>query len=172
LDKVAGQQLVPTPTRQRVALAEQRVELLQRLHSIAASTDGDRLERLLAQWDESLLAGCADAESLRPLWEQARVTVPVVARLRQAIAEDDSAVIERLLLLVHDPGTELLLPGDLAAPIQQFRQRQFAARQARRQGLLQALVDNDGTTFRTLFDGALVGELAASLPTAAACWIA
>ncbi len=130
----------------RVAIAQQRVPLLKLLAEIPETLPQDQRDaRLLAAWQEEVLAGCLEAEPWRFLYDQAVQRREVLGHLRTAVDEhDEAAIVEwtRQPCLAGYP-----LPAAWAEPIKTAR-----ARARRTEAMLAALEKGQQGAFYECFD--------------------
>jgi serine/threonine protein kinase len=157
-----GKEIVPAPWRRRVELAKRRLKLIEQLQVLSKLPKSQRDEQVLVLWDESLLSGCADAASLCSLLEEANLRVAALAKLAGALDVEDSNLVERLL--AANELCEYQFSAELQSRIELHRNHVAQARQARRHGLVRAVLDHDSKQFRELFDRVLVAELCAEVP--------
>jgi hypothetical protein len=106
----------------RVAMAQQRVPLLEMLAEITDDLPPEQRDaKLLAAWQEELLADCQQAEPWRAAYQQAVARREVLRQLREAVAgRDEAAIVQwtRQTCLAGYP-----LPAAWAEPIKTARRR-------------------------------------------------
>jgi hypothetical protein len=148
--KAQCQQLAGPAWNARVALAQQRVPLLEALAKLPENLPADQRDaKLLAVWDEDLLADCPEADPWRAAYQQAATRREVLENLRAAVeGRDEAAIVQwtRQSCLAGYP-----LPASWAEPIRTAR-----ARARRIEALLSALEKQQPAAFYKLFDVALV----------------
>ena len=88
--------LVGIDSGMRIALAEERSPIFQTLAKIPRDLPLDERDgRVLAVWNDKLMADCPEAEKWRPVYQMAMVRREVLKRLQAAVeAHDDAAVVQ------------------------------------------------------------------------------
>ncbi len=158
LARVRGRVLVSDQTRQHLARIEARQPLLQQLRAIPATADeATREQRVLELWNPVLLDDCAEAASWREVYRGARKRRELLKRIAQAIQDGNQAEAERLLTdsAVHAAD----LPPPMAKELAELRTQAQQAALAKRQAIVNALLNNHRSAFVELFDAATVGEI-------------
>jgi hypothetical protein len=158
LGNVRGRVLVSDEMRRRVELAEARIPLLQALQAIPESADQATKEQRVAEiWAPEILDDCPAAAPWREIYDRNRARRDVLQRLTKALEAEDLAEVERL---VGDPNLQgRELPPTLARQVGEVRAKAQQATLAKRQAIVNALLNNQRTQFIELFDAALVGEI-------------
>lgn len=153
-----GRVLVSGKLKERVYLAEARLPLVEALDAIPESADLDEQERLVAEnWEDALLHDCPDVARWKPIYDRYRQAEETVAAIREALAAENHVEVGRLMSLEHMQGRKI--PGDLQGAIAESRSKAQQAEAARRQGVLNALQDNNRAAFAEQFDASLVAEI-------------
>lgn len=158
LGRVRGRVLVSEELQQRVAAAEARLPLLEQLRAIPDLADeAERERRVVELWNPELLDDCREAAPWRELYLRTSGRREILKRIAGAIEADDRAEAERLL---EDPALQGRdLPPQLAKEIAELRAKAQQATLAKRQAIVNALLNNQRSTFVELFDAATVGEI-------------
>lgn len=158
LGRIRGRVLASDELQRRVAATEARVPLLQQLRAIPAMADeAERERRVVEVWNPELLDDCPEAAPWRDLYFRTKGRREILKRIAQAIEDGDQAEAERLL---DDPALQGRdLPPTLAKEIGQLRAKAQQATLAKRQAVVNALLNNQRSTFVELFDAATVGEI-------------
>jgi len=158
LGRVRGRVLASDELQQRVAKAEGRLPLLQQLRAIPPMADETELERRVVElWNPELLDDCQEAAPWRERYLRTAGRREILKRIVRTIEAGDQAEAERLL---DDPALQGRdLPPQLAKEIGQLRARAQQATLAKRQAIVNALLNNQRATFVELFDAATVGEI-------------
>lgn len=158
LGRVRGRVLASEDLQRRVTQAESRQPLLEQLRAIPSTLDeAERERRVVELWNPELLDACPEAAPWRSLYLRTSGRRVILKRIAQAVEAGDQAEAERLLA---DPALEGRdLPPQLARELGELRARAQQATLAKRQALVNALLNNQRTTFVELFDAATVGEI-------------
>lgn len=158
LGRVRGRVLASDELQQRTAKAEARLPLLQQLRAIPPLADETERERRVVElWNPELLDDCREAAPWRDLYLRTAGRREILKRIVRAIEAGDQTEAERLL---DDPALQGRdLPPQLAKEIGQLRVRAQQAAQAKRQAIVNALLNNQRSTFVELFDAATVGDI-------------
>ena len=158
LGRIRGRVLVPQDLQQHAARAEARQPLLQQLRAIPVAADeAERERRVVEVWNPELLDDCPDAAPWRDLYLRTSGRRAVLKRIAQAIEAGDLGEAERLLAEPILQGQDV--PPPLAKELAALRSRAQQATLAKRQAIVNALLNNQRSTFVELFDAALVGEI-------------
>jgi hypothetical protein len=157
-----GETLVPSQWQQRVELAKRRVQLIEHLKALSRLPSDQRDQQVLKLWDDSLFAGCSEAASIRPLLDEANIRTAALAKLIVALDANDTVLAQRVLTAPELQNHKFA--PDLQARIDTHRSQLAQAHQARRHGLVQAVLNHDLDRFRQLFDCELVADLCAHVP--------
>jgi len=147
----ARSEALATPQqRARVQVAKQRLPLLESLRSLSPDMPPEELDRrLLALWDEQLLANHPEAERWRPAYETACHRQELLQRIEEAIRCGDQAAIDQW---VRDPSlADYPMPASWQPVIEAARDQM-----ARLAALEQALADGDRAAFVQRFDARLI----------------
>jgi serine/threonine protein kinase len=90
------EQFVSLDLGMRIAVAEERLPVFAALSKITSDLPPDeRDHRILAVWKEKLMAGCAEADKWRPLYQMAAVRREVLKRLQASVeAHHDADVVQ------------------------------------------------------------------------------
>ncbi|HWA98465.1 MAG TPA: AarF/UbiB family protein [Pirellulales bacterium] len=157
-----GQALVSAERTNRVSLAQRRVALLSELEALGSLTPHERDRRVMELWDDSLLAGCAEAAPVRWMREDATARDDAIAALAGALELGDAELIAaaRNDVCLRD----FPLPEALNARLSAYDELAVQARNERRHALAQAVLNHDLTRFCDLFDRELVADLCRHLP--------
>lgn len=167
-----AQTLVTAACRERVALARERLALVDALRGLATLPVDQRDRRALELWHNTLLADCREAAEVWPLVDDARRRRLRLTELQTAIESDNATAVAHILanpLLADYP-----LPASLNDPLAAYRERARQECLARKQAILQAILDHDPNAFRERFDRELVAELCLQSPhheRVVAAWI-
>lgn len=158
LGRVRGRILAPEELQRYAARVEARQPLLQQLRAIPATADDAERERQVVEvWNPELLDDCPDAAPWRELYLRTSGRRVILKRIAQAIEAGDQAEAERLL---QDPALQGRdLPPQLGKELADLRARAQQATLARRQAIVNALLNNQRSAFVELFDAATVGEI-------------
>ncbi len=158
LGRIRGCVLAPDELQQRVAKAEARLPLLQQLRTLPPVADeAERERRVVELWNPDLLNDCQEAAPWRDLYLRTSGRREILKRIAQAIEAGDQPEAERLL---EDPALQGRdLPPQLAKEIGELRAQAQQATLAKRQTIVNALLNNQRSTFVELFDAATVGEI-------------
>ena len=144
--------------QRRVAQVEARLPLLQQLRAIPATADeAERERRVVELWNPELLNDCQEAAPWRDLYLRTSGRREILKRIAQTIEAGDQAEAERLLENPALQGRDL--PPQLAKELAELRAQAQHATLAKRQAIVNALLNNQRSTFVELFDAATVGEI-------------
>jgi hypothetical protein len=158
LGRVRGRVLAPEALQRRVAQAEARLPLLEQLRAIPVTADeAERERRVVELWNPELLDDCPEAAPWRSLYLRTRGRRVILKRIAQAVEAGDQAEAERLLADPALAGRDL--PPQLAKELGELRAKVQQAALAKRQAIVNALLNNQRATFVELFDAATVGEI-------------
>lgn len=158
LGRVRGRVLASEDVQRRVAQAEGRLPLLQQLRAIPATADeAERERRVVELWNPELLDDCQEAAPWRSLYLRTSGRRVILKRVAQAVEDGDQAEAERLLADPALQGQDL--PPQLAKELGELRAKVQHASLAKRQAIVNALLNNQRSTFVELFDAATVGEI-------------
>lgn len=132
--------------RPRIELAERRAAVIKALGAIPDDLPApERDRRILEAWQDDLLAGCREADRWRRAYEQAVTRKELLGRLQAAVDDRDEAAIAEL---IEEPSlADYPLPAEWEPVVTTARQRI-----ARVEALLEALRDQQRSSFRELFD--------------------
>lgn len=151
LQRAGGQALSDASQQQRVALAQQRLPLLQRLQKVPLTLPPDQLDmQLLAVWQKSLDA-CPEARPWKTACETAVRRRDLLQQIMVARERNDETALAEL---IKDPAIKgYPLPRDIA-------QAAAAAidRLTRGHKLIEALQTGDRAAFREQFDQQLLRQ--------------
>lgn len=142
--------MVAPEVRPRVELAEKRAEALKVLYDIPPEVPADQRDRrIVAAWNETLLADCREADRWRPKYEQAKLRQDLVRQLGAAVtAGDDPAIAQ----LATDPAlADYPLPERWADTV-----REVQRRSGRTKELLAVLADGNQAAFYAAFDSHVI----------------
>lgn len=158
MESVSGESLIGDAEKERIALAEQRRPVLEQLESLAQNWPPDELDRrILDIWDEKLLADCHDASRWLPTYQRARQRQIVIENLTKAIETADVTTIDQLL---SDPSLHgYPLTADVTEGMEQARQLHHKKQLARRQAMVDALLESNRSDFVEFFDVATLREI-------------
>ena len=158
LGRIRGRVLASDELQRRVAAAEARLPLLQQLRAIPVMADeAERERRVVELWNPELLDDCPEAAPWRELYLRTSGRREILKRIARTIEAGDQAEAERLL---DDPALQGRdLPPQLAKEIGELRAKAQQATLAKRQAIVNALLNNQRSTFVELFDAATVGEI-------------
>ncbi len=158
LGRVRGRVMASAELQRRVAQAEARLPLLEQLRAIPATADeAERERRVVELWNPELLDDCPEAEPWRGLYLRTSGRRVILKRIAQAVEAGDQAEAERLLADPALQGRDL--PPQLAKELGELRAKVQHATLAKRQAIVNALLNNQRSTFVELFDAATVGEI-------------
>jgi hypothetical protein len=140
------------------ARVEARQPLLQQLRAIPATADDtQREQRVVELWNPELLDDCPEAAPWRDLYLRTSGRRLILKRIAQALEAGDQAEAERLL---QDPALQGRdLPPQLGKQLAELQARAQHATLAKRQAIVNALLNNQRAAFVELFDAATVGEI-------------
>jgi hypothetical protein len=145
-----SEDLVPQEWRRAIDLAQQRAAWIAALRQIPPNLPPDELDRRLAEtWQADLLAGCADAEPWRPMYEAMVYRRGVLEALAAAINLRDD--LETVRLGCDPCLAGYPLPADWPAAVVAARGRVASA-----DSLVAALRDGDRETFVQSFDARMI----------------
>lgn len=158
LGRVRGRVLAPEELQRYATRVEARQPLLQQLRAIPATADDTQRERRVVElWNPELLDDCPEAAPWRELYLRTSGRRVILKRIAQAIEAGDQAEAERLL---QDPALQDRdLPPQLGKELAELQARTQQATLARRQAIVNALLNNQRSTFVELFDAPTVGEI-------------
>jgi len=158
LGRVRGRILASEELQRYAARAEARQPLLQQLRAIPSMGDeAERERRVVELWNPELLDDCPEAAPWRDLYLRTSGRRTILKRIAQAIEAGDQTEAERLL---EDPALQgQNLPPQLAKELAELRSRAQQATLAKRQAIVNALLNNQRSAFVELFDAATVGEI-------------
>jgi ribosomal protein S20 len=158
LGRVRGRILASEELQHLAARAEARQPLLQQLRAIPVMADeAERERRVVELWNPELLDDCPEAAPWRDLYQRTSGRRVILKRISQAIEAGDQAEAERLL---QDPALQGRdVPPQLAKELAELRSRAQQATLAKRQAIVNALLNNQRSAFVELFDAATVGEI-------------
>jgi hypothetical protein len=158
LGKIRGRILAGESVRERVQLAEARLIRLEQLRQLPAGLDpAERERRVLEIWDPMVMEGCLEAEEWSDVYRRVGDRREQIQLLEQAVQAGDLRQTEQLL---KDPRLrEQPLPPELARQIHELREQTQQAAVARRQAIVNTLLDNQRRTFVELFDAAVVADI-------------
>lgn len=146
--------LVDAARRPRIELAKRRAAAIKSLAAIADDLPADQRDRrLMETWQEDLLADCREAQRWRPAHQAAAARKQLLQRLSAALKSRDRDAIARLAqepCLANYP-----LPAELHGVVKTARERA-----GRTGALLEALRDEQRSSFRELFDARLIRDCA------------
>ena len=158
LAKVRGRVLVSEEVRQRAELAEQRAPLLEQLNAIPPSRGDAELERrVLEIWVPEILDDCRQAAQWKEIYQRSQTRRDALRRLGEAIEAEDLALAERLLADAGLQNAEL--PPQLAGELGQLRVKSQQEALAKRQAIVNTLLNNERGLFAELFDANLVRQI-------------
>jgi hypothetical protein len=158
LGRVRGRVLAPEELQQYAARAEARQPLLQQLRAISVTAgEAERERRVVELWNPELLDDCPEAAPWRELYLRTSGRRVILKRIAQVIEAGDQTEAERLL---EDPALQGQdLPPQLAKELAELRSRAQQAALAKRQAIVNALLNNQRSAFVELFEAATVGEI-------------
>ena len=158
LAKVRGRVLVADEMRPRIELAVARAPLVEALRAIPDSATGSEKEqRVLEIWNPDLLDKCRETARWREIYGRTQARRDTLRRIGQAIEAEDLALAERL---VTDPSLNSFeLPPQLAGDLGQLRAKNQQAMLAKRQAIVNTLLNNERSFFAELFDASLVAQI-------------
>jgi len=158
LGEVRGRVLASDEIAQRVKLAESRVPLIQKLQAIPETADEAERERSVVEiWDPAVLDGCHEASAWQAVYDRVRDSRETLQMIENAIEAENLAEADHLLGQPCMQGQEL--PSELTSELKELRAKVHKATAAKRQAIVNTLMENDRSAFFELFDAALVSEI-------------
>ncbi len=158
LGQVRGRVVASVAIAARAELAVKRLPLLQALRAIPPTLEpAERERRILEIWNEELLGECREAEPWRDVFQRGHSLKSALDLLDQALVAEDLARVESVLAAPPLAGKPL--PEDTARRVHELRGRLQQLTLAKRQALVNALLDKQRTAFAELFDAELVREI-------------
>ena len=163
LGETDAESLLADEQKPRIELARKRRPLLEKLRQFSHTWPPSELDnKLLEVWDEKLLDGCADAADWLPTYQRAKQRKIVLENLEQAIENVDAATIESLM---SDPCLRgFPLPVHITQGVAAAQQRHQQEQVARRQALIDSIIEGDRGVFSDLFDVGVLKELCEQYP--------
>ncbi len=162
VQKLGVEQLVPGHVRQRVALAESRVPLIESLRGMSGWSPAEQRRRVFEIWDEALLNDCVEAAPWRPLCEQNEGSHHVLAQIKRALDERQLEAAKDKIADAEQVKSEFT--PDLAQSFEELKKRLAHAELARQKSFVTALLENKREVFRELFDTEMVKEICQKSP--------
>jgi hypothetical protein len=146
------QELVPEEYRGRIALAEQRLTLIEALEQIPAGLPADQLDRrMLDLWRDDALRECPAADPWRPAYELAVRRHDAMGRMAAAIDSRNEPAISQAMA---DPCLEgYPLPASWTTILRTTRERI-----ARTENLVASLREGRRQSFAELFDARIIRQ--------------
>jgi hypothetical protein len=112
---------------------------------------------VLEIWDPEILDDCRQARQWQKIYQRSQSRRDTLRRIAEAIEAEDLPLAERLLA---DPSLEKAeLPPQLAGDLGQLRVRQHRAALAKRQAIVNTLLNNERGLFAELFEADLVRQI-------------
>ena len=158
LGETDAETLITDEQKKRIELAKKRKPLLEKLSGFSQTWPPAELDnKLLEVWDEKLLDDCTDVEQWQPIYQRAKQRKIVLEGLEEAIENVDTATIESLMA---DPCLRgFPLPSHITQGVEHAQERHQQQQVARRQGLINSIMEGDRGTFAELFDAKVLREL-------------
>jgi hypothetical protein len=158
LGEVRGRVLASDEISRRAQLAEARVPLIQQLQAIPDTADEAEQERCVVEiWDPALLDGCHDASAWQGIYDRVRAGRETLQLIESAVEAENLAEAEHLLGQPCMQGQEL--PTELTGKLKELRAKVHKATAAKRQAIVNTLMENDRPAFVELFDAALISDI-------------
>jgi hypothetical protein len=158
LAKVRGRVLATEDMQQRAELAQRRAPLVEALQAIPGTADDAETEqRVLEIWVPELLDDCREASRWKKIYNRSQTRRNTLREIGQALEDEDLGRAEQLLA---DPSLQDTdLPPQLAAELGQLRIESQQAALAKRQAIVNTLLNNQRGLFAELFDAHLLRQL-------------
>ena len=158
LGQIRGRVMVSPEMKARAELAEARLPLLQAFQAIPESaSEAEREQRVLEIWNDALLGGCTEAAAWLPVYLKAQAWQETVRKLQAAVQAEDAETIERLMQAPAAQAHEL--PAELGASVRELRWKAQQATAAKRQAVVNTLLENSRSGFAQLFDAATIADI-------------
>jgi hypothetical protein len=159
LDEVKGTSVASEEMKNRVELARQRLEIIQKLRQLPPDMPQNDLEKqIIKLWDESVLDGCADVARWEVIYNKVVGSQKWVDRIHRKIKAKDVDALRRIVTSVAGQQFENM-PSEVSQALTEASEFLRQQEVGRSKALANAITGGNGAPFRELFDLPMLREI-------------